>query len=228
MTPILVVFARAPRPGQVKTRMTPPLPPEQAAAFYACLLQDVLELSAREAPRLGLDVVLAVHPPGACAELAQQAPRPLRVVPQRGPDLAHRMDWAVREAAAGGFSPILLRGSDSPTLDGSTLALALTSLQDADLVICPDRDGGYNLVGLGRPASGLFDHPMSTASVLEDTLSNARRLGLESRVLDAGFDLDTVSDLRWLARARRERDDLPCPRTLRFLDTHGLWEQIGT
>jgi glycosyltransferase A (GT-A) superfamily protein (DUF2064 family) len=137
------------------------------------------------------------------------------------------MQWAVEEAAAGGSAPVLLRGSDSPTLDTALIAEAVGALDQADLVICPDRDGGYNLVGLRRPAPGLFAHPMSTSSVLRDTLACAESLGLRAHLLDPGFDLDRIEDLRWLAAARSGARALPCPRTLAYLDARGLWRFVG-
>jgi hypothetical protein len=91
------------------------------------------------------------------------------------------------------------------------------------VVLSPDRDGGYNLVGLARPAPGLFAHAMSTASVLDDTLGRARALGLRAELLAPGFDIDTAEDLALLAEARRRDPALPCPRALAYLDAHGLW-----
>ena len=223
----LVVFAKAPRPGEVKTRMTPPLRPEEAADFYRCMLEDVLAETARIAPALGLEPLLAVHPPAAVRELASVAPASFRVVAQRGADLGRRMEWAVAEAAAGGARAICLRGSDSPALGAAAIRSALRGLADADLALSPDRDGGYNLVALRRPAPGLFDHPMSTASVLEDTLARARRLGLRARILEPSFDLDSLADLGSLAEARRADPRLPCPRTLAWLDRRGPWEEAG-
>jgi rSAM/selenodomain-associated transferase 1 len=226
MTGTILVFAKAPRPGLVKTRMTPPFSPSEAAAFYACLLDDVLEATAEGAQRLGLDAVVAVHPAEACGEIARRAPPIFRVVAQCGPDLAQRMRWAVSEAAAGGFSPVLLRGSDSPTLGLGTIEEALGCLEEVDVVISPDLDGGYNLIGLRTPAPALFSHPMSTGSVAADTLASASRLGLTVRVLEGGFDLDTAADLRWLAEARRCGTP-PCPRTLSFLDENALWRHAS-
>ncbi len=219
----LVVFAKEPVPGRVKTRLTPPFSAEEAAALYGCLLEDVLETSARAAQQLGLEAVAAVDPPAALASLAARAVRGLRAVVQRGPGLAGRMEHVVAEAAAAGAGLILLRGSDSPTLDVEDLAAALEALEKADLVLRPDRDGGYNLVGLHEPVPGLFDHPMSTPHVLEDTLTNAAGLGLVARLLPPGFDIDTQQDLRWLADARRGNPSLPCPRTIRLLDERELW-----
>ncbi len=223
MKGILVVFAKAPRPGEVKTRMTPPLAPAEAAALYACMLDDVLEASAALAAEQGLEPVLAAHPAEACAELARRAPRAFRVVAQRGRDLGARMEWAVAEAAAYGASPVVLRGSDSPALAGAVLGAALEALAEADLALSPDRDGGYQLVALRRPAPGLFAHPMGTPSALEDTLARARSLGLRARLVAPGFDLDTVEDLHWLAEARRAGLALGCRRTLALLDDADLW-----
>jgi hypothetical protein len=221
VTGAILVFAKAPVPGLVKTRLCPPLTPEEAAAFYACMLDDVLELTARAARGLGLAPWLAVHPPEACAELARRAPAAFRVLAQRGADLSERMTAAAADAAAAGHRPLLLRGSDSPALGEATLAACLKALDDFDVVLCPDRDGGYNLVGLRGPAPGLFDHAMSTDRVLADTLARASRLGLRSHLLAPGFDLDSAADLRWLARLGAGESD-SCRRTLGFAKARGL------
>jgi rSAM/selenodomain-associated transferase 1 len=217
---VLVVFARAPRPGQVKTRMCPPLSPDQAAALYAALLADVLDTTADLCRRLELEPVVTVHPGRACAEIARVAPPTFRVIAQRGATLAARMSWAMREAAACGASPILLRGSDSPLLDAAIVSAALEALRGADLAVSPDPDGGYNLIGVRRPVGGLFDQAMSTSKVLDDTLANARRAGLRSALLPVSFDLDTAEDLRELLRERGpSRAESLCPRTLAMLRT---------
>lgn len=220
---VLVVLAKAPRRGAVKTRLCPPFTPDEATELYACMLDDVLELSARAAPALGLEPVLAVDPPSARDALAARVPAPFRVIAQRGPDLAARMTHAMDEAGAAGASPIVLRGSDSPALGHDTLAAAVAALQRSHVVVCPDRDGGYNLIGVRRPVPGLFGHAMSTPSVLEDTLANARAASLECALLEPGFDIDEAADLRWLAAARGSAHPPPCPRTLELLDRRGLW-----
>jgi hypothetical protein len=133
--------------------------------------------------------------------------------------LAH----AVAEAAAGGATRILLRGSDSPLLDEAIVAGALAALERVDLVVSPDRDGGYNLIGLSEPAPGIFSHPMSTASTLADTLGNAASLGLRVEVQEPSFDLDHAGDLALLARARSPATSRLCGRTLAYLDQHDLW-----
>jgi hypothetical protein len=128
----------------------------------------------------------------------------------------------VREAAAAGVARLLLRGSDSPTLGPGALHEALDALERHDVVMRPDPDGGYDLVGLRRLDAGLFEHPMSTARVLEDTRARALARSLSVALLAPGFDVDTVQDLAHLARARAT-GALPCPHTLAFLDRNDLW-----
>jgi rSAM/selenodomain-associated transferase 1 len=222
----VMVFAKAPRAGLVKTRMSPPLTPEQAAALYGHMLDDVLEATAQIAHGLDLDAVLCVYPAESCAEIAHRVPVGFRVIAQRGAGLGERMGHAAAEAAAAGAQRILLRGSDNPLLSRSHFEEALAELEDHDLVISPDRDGGYGLVGMRSPQTGLFDHPMSTGSVLEETMANAGQLGLGVKLLERSFDLDTAADLRLLARARDAGEADSCPRTLAYLDGADVWSRI--
>jgi len=224
---VLLVLAKQPEPGRVKTRMVPPLSPEQASALYAEMLQDVLIASGRFAAVAGLAPILSVHPARAANALARVAPTGFQVVAQRGVDLGSRMEWAIREAAASGADRTLLRGSDSPILDLAQIEAALACLDDFDLAISPDIENGYNLIGVRKPAPGLFDHPMSTETALADTLANAAALGLRTAVQEASFDLDTASDLKRLAAERSGPRAAAvaelCPRTLAYLDAQGLW-----
>jgi glycosyltransferase A (GT-A) superfamily protein (DUF2064 family) len=167
--------------------------------------------------------VVALHPPEACETIAQRVPVGFRVVAQQGNGLAERMTWAIAEAAAAGTKRILLRGSDNPVLPLRAFEQALLCLADNDLVVSPDLDGGYGLVGVRTSAQGLFDHPMSRSDVLGETLSNARRLGLRYEVLDSNFDIDTIDDLAWLERAQQNGDTALCPRTIALLDDQDLW-----
>ena len=95
----------------------------------------------------------------------------------------------------------------------------------------PDRDGGYGWIGLRRPVPGLFDHAMSTATVLADTLARAAAAGLRVRQLAPHFDLDTAADLALLAVARQRGEAGECPRTLDAADALGVWrhaENLGS
>jgi len=210
-----IVFAKAPRPGLVKTRLSPPLSLDQSADLYEQMLADVLEASARFAAEFDLEPVLAFHPPDAVGELIHRAPPGFRLQVQRGFGLAERMANAFAEGAAAGARWVLLRGSDSPALTCRQVETAVTRLKAGDdLVLTPDEGGGYAMVGLREPCPELFDVPMSTQDMLGLTLEIANRLGLTSSVTSPAFDVDTVADVAALdALSEEESSDL-CPRTV--------------
>jgi len=220
---VVVVLAKVPRPGLVKTRLCPPLRPEQAADLYAHLLDDVLESTDCFARAAGFEPVLTVHPAEARAELAARVPRRFRVIAQRGPGLAERMAWAMGEALASGAARVLLRGSDNPALGAADLHAAARALADHDLVVSPDLDGGYGLIGMRAPCPGVFDHPMSTHTVLDETVAVARRAGLRVKLLERSFDVDRFDDLARLARSWEAGGLDACERTVEWIRRSGLW-----
>lgn len=216
----LSVFAKAPRPGRVKTRFVPPLSPEQAAAFYDAMLADVLRASADFASRLGLEPVLHFDPPEAMSEFARREPGVYHLHPQRGRDLAARMANAFEHGAASGVSRMLLRGSDSPGLDLPVVEDAVARLDSGDdLVLTPDQGGGYALIALKKPREELFDIPMSTGCVLDETVARARALGLSVSLTRPTFDLDDAADLAWIDSLSPEQSSVLCPRTVEILET---------
>lgn len=223
----MVVMAKHPVPGEVKTRMCPPLSLDEAAELYAAMLDDVLEATASAARSVGAGLWLAGHPPEALGALGRRCPEGTRLLAQRGPDLGARMEAAVADVAGAGFGNILLRGSDSPALAPDALVAGLEALAGCDLSVGPDADGGYAWIALRRPLPGLFQHPMSTASALRDTLSGASAAGLRCRRLPPSFDLDTASDLALLRSARGRGEAGACPRTLALLDARDHWRHLG-
>ncbi|MBY0401659.1 glycosyltransferase [Myxococcota bacterium] len=209
----------------MKTRMTPPLSPEQAAGLYAAMLGDVLDASLEFARRLELEPFLHFDPPDAREAIASLAPPGYRREPQRGLGLAERMANAFSEAAESGCGCLLLRGSDSPALDFEIVEEALTRLEaGADLVLTPDQGGGYALIGMKEPHLGLFEIRLSTDSVLAETLARARSLGLVAATTRASFDLDVGADLARLDALPPLRSSVLCPHTVEFL---GRLHRIG-
>ena len=185
------------------------------------MLDDVLEATASWARTLRLDSLLAVHPHDALVEMADRAPTPFAVVAQRGDGLAARMDRAIREACAAGYERVLVRGSDNPTLSAAHLREAMALLERHDVVLTPDRDGGYGLVSVGRPIDGLFDHAMSSDDLLEETVGAARARGLDVALGEETFDLDSIDDLDRLEGWRRSGgDEHSCARTFAWLEAH--------
>ena len=213
----VVVFAKAPRPGAVKTRLSPPLSPAGAARLYRCFLLDTLD-SVRAVA--GVTLVIAYAPRRAGAFFAARHPG-VRLIPQVGPDLGARMAGVFRRLFAGGFDAVVIVGSDSPTLPRRHLEAAVRILGRADGVIGPSADGGYYLIGLRAPCPALFAGvPWSTDRVLVTTLRRARRAGRRLRRLPAWYDVDTPDDLRRLA-AELRATRTPAARTRRWLQGPG-------
>jgi rSAM/selenodomain-associated transferase 1 len=197
MTALLIIFAKEPRPGQVKTRLSPPLSLEAAAQLYHCFIQDILDEMAR-LPKVRLAV--AFSPPTAQVFFCRLAPPGTILFSQEGADLGERMARAFARSFAAGFGPVLLRGSDVPDLPAAVVSEAQAMLmgRQAQVVLGPATDGGYYLVGLTEPQPALFRGPAwSSSTVLKDTLRLAQQLGL-SRVhlLPPWPDIDTYDNLR--------------------------------
>jgi hypothetical protein len=196
MTAMLIIFAKEPLPGKVKTRLSPPLSPEAAAQLYHCFIQDILDEMAR-VPEVRLAV--AFSPETAQGFFRRLAPPGTILFPQEGADLGDRMARALARNFAAGFGPILLRGSDVPDLPAAMVSEATAALTagQARVVLGPATDGGYHLVGLTEPQPALFQGPVwSSRTVLTDTLGLARQLGLKVHLLPPWPDIDTYDDLR--------------------------------
>jgi uncharacterized protein len=196
MTARLIIFAKEPHPGQVKTRLSPPLSPEAVAQLYHCFIQDILDEMARM-PEMRLAV--AFSPPTARAFFRRLAPPGTNLFPQEGADLGERMARAFARSFAAGFGPVLLRGSDVPDLPAAMVseAHAVLAAGQAQVVLGPATDGGYHLVGLTEPQAALFRGPAwSSNTVLTDTLHLARQLSLKVHLLPPWPDIDTYDDLQ--------------------------------
>ncbi len=211
MNAVLSLFAKAPIPGQVKTRLSPALSAEDAAAGYEAMLLDTLD---QHRSLRGHDRVLWFAPESARAWFESKAAGDFALRVQQGDRLAARMRFLFQTHAAEGYTRMLLRGTDSPTLPLSRIEQAFAALEKCDIVICPDCDGGYNLIGLDKPHDEVFDLPMSTSNVLEATLERARLLGLRSEVLEPHYDVDEFEDLD---RLEVDLDPVLTPRSLRWL-----------
>jgi rSAM/selenodomain-associated transferase 1 len=224
MTALLIIFAKEPRPGRVKTRLSPPLSPEEAAQLYHSFLQDILEEMAR-VPAVRL--ALAFSPPGAQGFFRSQAFPGADLFPQEGADLGERMARAFARGFAEGFGPVLLRGSDVPDLAAAVVSEAREVLAagQAEVALGPCPDGGYYLVGLSEPQPSLFQGPAwSSGTVLTDTLRLARELGLRVHLLPPWTDIDTSADL--LAFLHRPRS-APEPGWRSFQEARRLLGRQG-
>jgi rSAM/selenodomain-associated transferase 1 len=196
----LVVMAKAPRPGAVKTRLTLSLSPEAVTGFYCCLLEDTLAL----ARSLGDVEVAIMCPESDVKELARLAGNEVSVVAQKGEGLAAGLSSVFAHFAEGCQRRIIAYNSDSPHLPRSVLEDAFETLAAHEVVVGPTHDGGYYLVGAKASHPTLFaGDGMGTSSALERLLSRARDLELSVGFVDPFYDIDVADDLTRLAEELR-------------------------
>jgi len=201
----LVIFAKAPIPGQVKTRLCPPLTPDEAATLHGSFVLDTLERTQAAVVKLQLplDRYLACAPSSAHVFFKIMAERQgVRLIDQVGDDLGARMNQACETMFARGYKRVLIVGTDVPTVPLDNFKQALALLETNDLVLGPALDGGYYLVGLTRTAAGLFvGIPWSTELVLARTQEKATNLGLKTSLIPPWRDVDTMDDVLSLYQA---------------------------
>jgi rSAM/selenodomain-associated transferase 1 len=215
----LVIMAKAPRPGTVKTRLTPSLSPEAVTAFYRCLLDDTLTLA--RCLKSGDVEVAIMCPESDVKELARLAGSDVTVVAQKGEGLAAGLTSVFERFSVSGRERVVAFNSDSPHLPPSVLESAFDTLSVHDIVVGPTDDGGYYLVGAKVAHPGLFDGDgMGTTSALEALLARARRLQLSIGFTDPFYDIDVAGDLTRLA-ADLQLEPTRAPRTANWLKRLG-------
>src|SRR4030088_631822 len=214
---VLVIMAKAPRPGEVKTRLASSLSPAAVAAFYCCLLDDTLAL----ARSLGDVEVAIMCPDSDVNELAQLAGSEASVIAQKGEGLAAGLTSVFAHFAADHQRRTIAFNSDSPHLPRSVLEDAFETLTGHDVVVGPTHDGGYYLVGAKAAHPALFDGDgMGTKSALETLLARARGLRLSVGFTDPFYDIDVAGDLTRLAAELRLAPSR-APRTAVWLKQWG-------
>lgn len=213
----LVIMAKAPRPGMVKTRLTQSLPVEAVTELYRCLLDDTIAL----ARSLGTVEVAIMCPASDVEELARLTGGDVGVVAQKGEGLAAGLTSVFAHFAATGRQRVVAFNSDSPHLPASVLGTAFEALTGHDVVLGPTHDGGYYLVGAKAAHPAFFDGDgMGTRTALEALLSRARGLQLSVSFTDSFYDIDVEGDLARLA-AELRLAPARAPRTAAWLKHWG-------
>src|SRR5258705_7032962 len=192
----LALMAKPPSAGEVKTRLPPPLNPEEAAILSTCLRRDMTRILSEQNANATEGVVLYTQ---ADAETLLRDLLPgFRLFAQHGETLGERLINAAAELLSSGFESVCLINSDSPTLPGEILRTAASILlQEGDRVVLgPSQDGGYYLIGLKRPHRYLFERiAWSTAEVLAHTVERAAEINLPVDLLPVWYDVDDAASL---------------------------------
>jgi uncharacterized protein len=196
----LVIMAKAPKPGMVKTRLTQSLPSPAVTALYRCLLEDTLAL----ATSLPSVEVAVMCPESDQDELTALLDSTVQVVAQKGEGLAAGLVSVFRHFTAFGRQHVIAFNSDSPHLPPSVLERAFEILAANDVVVGPTHDGGYYLVGAKAAHPALFESDgMGTGSALDRLLTRAKALELSTGFTEPFYDIDVANDLILLARELR-------------------------
>jgi rSAM/selenodomain-associated transferase 1 len=218
----LAVMTKAPQPGQVKTRLTPPLTPNEAAELNRCFLVDTAAAISRAAESSSACGVAVYTPSDAASAYADILPADFILLPQRGESFGDRLYLAAKDLFKCGFASVCLIDSDSPTVPAKSFATAVKLLTaDNDrLVLGPCEDGGYYLIGLNRLHRKLFEGiDWSTERVLEQTMHRASESGIDPKLLSIGYDVDDQTALQRLCGEllRQSDTDSVAPTTRKFL-----------
>jgi rSAM/selenodomain-associated transferase 1 len=196
------IMCKTPTPGRSKTRLSPPLRPEECAEISACFIQDL----AKTIDTLTTDgdvTGYAVYTPvGSEHALRQLLPAGFRLQLQCEGDFGERLLCATDDLLTAGHDGAILINSDSPTLPASILRAAVNALREDDnVVLSPAIDGGYTLIGLSKLHRRLFeDIPWSTSAVYDLTLERARSIGLPVVSVPGWYDVDDHASLTMLER----------------------------
>ena len=225
----LAVMAKAPRPGKVKTRLSPPLTLDQTAALNVCFLRDTTSNLATIPGSAG---VISYTPAGDEALFDGLLPETFGLVLQRGDGFGERLHAAAQDILAIGYSAVCLIDSDSPTVPAAAYQQAVDALARSGdrVVLGPSHDGGYYLVGLKQAHRAPFDRiTWSTGVVLAETLERCSEAGLEVVLLPTWYDVDDAATLAILQdellHGQRPSFALEAgyaaPHTLGFLEAFG-------
>lgn len=219
----LAVMTKAPQAGRVKTRLVPPLTPEEAAELNKCFLRDTATAISHSA---GAEIAcgVAVYTPvGAESAYNDILPADFRLLSQRGDKFGERLYFATEDLFKCGFDSVCLIDSDSPTVPAQNFAKAVELLSKSEdrVVLGPSDDGGYYLIGMKKPHRQLFEQiDWSTERVLKQTIERATEMELEIELLPTGYDVDDGASLSRLCNEllSEQVDDSIAPNTRRFLE----------
>lgn len=220
--PAIVIMAKVPRPRHVKTRLRPILSDVQCAELSKCFLLDTVA----KADKVSANVIIAFTPDDGGDEVKALLFGKHAYIAQRGFELGERLESVIAEADKQGFGPLVVIGTDSPTLPASFIqsALGYLAANENGIAIGPTEDGGYYLIGLSQPHKGLLKSiSWSTSRVFEQTIAKAKEIpGVNILELPRWYDIDEPADTTRLS-TELENDESArtrAPETFRWITSH--------
>ncbi len=194
----LLVFAKKPEPGKVKTRLTPPLSPQDASELYSCFLKDSFSQYAHLAQKNDWQIFICYTPSNAGPFFEQlwselDLSHTAKFIPQEEGDLGQRMEKAMRRLTDDKYRTVII-GTDHPTLPDRYIENAFAELSHVDAVVGPSEDGGYYALGLDSVHPAIFENiAWSTDTVYQRTIANLESAHYSWHGLPVWYDVDDVS-----------------------------------
>jgi uncharacterized protein len=189
----LILFARDPVLGKVKTRLSPFLADESILKLYICFLRDSLDTIWQVE---NTDRFVGVAPSNESGFFTEMLAPDIQLFVQEGEQLGDKMRQAIQNRFAEGYKRVVIIGSDSPSLPISYIEKALNS--DKDLFIGPSTDGGYYLIGMREKMIEVFDGVnWGTQTVLRETCERLMQKGVKLELLPVWYDVDSPEDLKF-------------------------------
>jgi len=193
----LVLFAKAPIAGEVKTRLQPEITPENSARLQEAMIKDSISLMSEINNVEKIIYFLPIEKKYVFEKFIDGLPFHLNC--QNGIDLGKKMENSFHDLFNKGFFRVVVIGTDSPTLPKEYISKAFIDLNNADMVIGPSIDGGYYLIGFKEKVLPVFS-PVEWGSnkVLLQTEELIKKHNLKLSLLPIHYDIDTIEDLRYL------------------------------
>jgi uncharacterized protein len=190
----VILFARDPILGQVKTRLSSSFDDETILRLYTCFVEDSLG-KIRQVDNA--DCFVGISPSNLSGFFDGIKDSDTRLFVQQGKDLGDKMRQAFVDRFSDGYKKVVIIGSDSPSLPVSYINQTLTS--DKDFILGPSIDGGYYLIAMTGKVSEVFDGiAWGTDQVLDETLNRVKKTGISLELLPVWYDVDMPEDLKFL------------------------------
>ena len=221
----LGIMTKAPEPGKVKTRLSPPLSPEEAAELNRCFLKDISRSIAEASATTSACGVGVYTPVGAEAAYDNILPAGFYLIPQQSGEFGERLIFAAEDLFRCGFASVCLINSDSPTVPARCFLEAARELavETDRIVLGPSDDGGYYLIGMKRLHRRLFEQiDWSTERVLGQTRERAGELKLPVHHLPSALDVDDRTSLKRVYGELLHNRSTPAVATRDYLGTLNL------
>ncbi len=189
----LVIFAKYPEPGAVKTRLGPQFSPEEASQFYRLMAEEIVKVHSQAG---SYKCIVCCFPEEKIDEFRSWLGEKIHLIPQRGEDLGTKQLNAFIDSEKLGFNRTIIIGSDCPSITVSDIEEAFVHIEGDKIALGPSDDGGYYLIGSTLPRADLFEGVnWSTTSVFSEVASNAEKVGVDIATLPGRNDIDTYEDL---------------------------------